>query len=133
MHRLPHLPVIKDLLADFSAFYAQYAAIQPWLRGARIGGVAGAFLAPAECRAALGVSSGERWLHCLHDAAPATCVSHPREVALWFRTLKAVLLCFGRVHSRCCCVGRRGSKPLPSSWSHGTSRHENLKGSKAEQ
>jgi hypothetical protein len=43
MHRLPHLPVIKDLLADFSAFYAQYAAIQPWLRGARIGGVAGAF------------------------------------------------------------------------------------------
>ena len=29
---LPHLPVIKDLVADLSHFYAQYASILPWLQ-----------------------------------------------------------------------------------------------------
>ncbi len=29
---LPHLPVIKDLVPDLSNFYAQYAAIKPWLQ-----------------------------------------------------------------------------------------------------
>ncbi len=29
---LPHLPVVKDLVADMSHFYAQYAAIRPWIR-----------------------------------------------------------------------------------------------------
>jgi succinate dehydrogenase / fumarate reductase iron-sulfur subunit len=29
---LPHLPVIKDLVPDLSNFYAQYAAVQPWLK-----------------------------------------------------------------------------------------------------
>jgi succinate dehydrogenase / fumarate reductase iron-sulfur subunit len=29
---LPHLPVIKDLVADLTQFYAQYAAIEPWLK-----------------------------------------------------------------------------------------------------
>jgi hypothetical protein len=58
----------------------------------------------------------ERWLRCLHDAAPqlspqemvrvraviqidealGICVSDRREVALWFRTLKAVAPFFGR-------------------------------------
>lgn len=67
-------------------------------------------LTAAEQRALLGVSSDKRWLYCLHDAAPqlspqelarvravleidetlAKCVSDPREVALWFRMLKAV-------------------------------------------
>jgi succinate dehydrogenase / fumarate reductase iron-sulfur subunit len=28
---LPHLPVIKDLVADLTLFYAQYASIEPWL------------------------------------------------------------------------------------------------------
>ena len=28
---LPHLPVIKDLVADMQHFFAQYASIQPWL------------------------------------------------------------------------------------------------------
>jgi succinate dehydrogenase / fumarate reductase iron-sulfur subunit len=28
---LPHLPVIKDLVADMTHFYAQYASIKPWL------------------------------------------------------------------------------------------------------
>jgi succinate dehydrogenase / fumarate reductase iron-sulfur subunit len=32
IYPLPHLPVIKDLVADLSAFYAQYASIQPWLQ-----------------------------------------------------------------------------------------------------
>jgi len=32
VYPLPHLPVIKDLLGDLSNFYAQYAAIQPWLQ-----------------------------------------------------------------------------------------------------
>jgi len=73
-------------------------------------------LTPAERRALLGVSSEERWLHCLHDADPrispqelarvraviqiderlARCVSDPREMALWFRTLKMVAPFFGR-------------------------------------
>jgi hypothetical protein len=73
-------------------------------------------LTPAERRALLGVSSEERWLHCLHDADPqvspqesarvraviqidetlAMCVSHPREMALWFRTLKVIAPFFGR-------------------------------------
>lgn len=29
---LPHLPVIKDLVPDLSNFYAQYAAVEPWLK-----------------------------------------------------------------------------------------------------
>lgn len=29
---LPHMEVIKDLVPDFTHFYAQYAAIQPWLK-----------------------------------------------------------------------------------------------------
>jgi succinate dehydrogenase / fumarate reductase iron-sulfur subunit len=29
---LPHLSVIKDLVPDMSHFYAQYAAIKPWIR-----------------------------------------------------------------------------------------------------
>ena len=28
---LPHLPVIKDLVPDLTNFYAQYAAVRPWL------------------------------------------------------------------------------------------------------
>ena len=72
-------------------------------------------LTAAERRALLGVSSEERWLHCLHDPAPqispqelarvrvviqieetlAMCVSDPREVAMWFRTLKTVAPFFG--------------------------------------
>jgi len=31
VYPLPHRPVIKDLVTDLSQFYAQYAAIQPWL------------------------------------------------------------------------------------------------------
>ena len=29
---LPHMEVIKDLVPDFTHFYAQYASIQPWLK-----------------------------------------------------------------------------------------------------
>jgi len=29
---LPHMEVIKDLVADFTHFYAQYASIRPWLQ-----------------------------------------------------------------------------------------------------
>jgi len=29
---LPHLPVVKDLVPDLTEFYAQYAAIKPWLQ-----------------------------------------------------------------------------------------------------
>src|ERR1700754_414925 len=29
---LPHLPVLKDLVADLSGLFAQYESIQPWLR-----------------------------------------------------------------------------------------------------
>ena len=29
---LPHMEVIKDLVPDFTHFYAQYASIQPWLQ-----------------------------------------------------------------------------------------------------
>jgi succinate dehydrogenase / fumarate reductase iron-sulfur subunit len=32
VYPLPHLPVVKDLVADLSHFYAQYAAIRPWLQ-----------------------------------------------------------------------------------------------------
>ena len=28
---LPHMPVVKDLVADLTLFYAQYASIEPWL------------------------------------------------------------------------------------------------------
>src|SRR6476620_7572023 len=28
---LPHMPVIKDLIPDLTMFYAQHAAIKPWL------------------------------------------------------------------------------------------------------
>jgi len=29
---LPHLPVVKDLVPDLTNFYAQYAAVKPWLQ-----------------------------------------------------------------------------------------------------
>jgi succinate dehydrogenase / fumarate reductase iron-sulfur subunit len=29
---LPHMPVVKDLVPDLTHFYAQYAAIKPWLQ-----------------------------------------------------------------------------------------------------
>ena len=29
---LPHMPVVRDLIPDLSQFYAQYAAIEPWLQ-----------------------------------------------------------------------------------------------------
>jgi len=31
---LPHLPVVKDLVPDLTQFYAQYAAVEPWLKPA---------------------------------------------------------------------------------------------------
>jgi succinate dehydrogenase / fumarate reductase, iron-sulfur subunit len=31
VHPLPHMPVVKDLVPDLTRFYAQYAAVKPWL------------------------------------------------------------------------------------------------------
>jgi len=31
IYPLPHLPVVKDLVGDLSNFFAQYAAVKPWL------------------------------------------------------------------------------------------------------
>ncbi len=31
IYPLPHLPVVKDLVADLTHFYAQYASVKPWL------------------------------------------------------------------------------------------------------
>jgi succinate dehydrogenase / fumarate reductase iron-sulfur subunit len=31
IYPLPHMPVVKDLVPDLSRFYAQYAAVKPWL------------------------------------------------------------------------------------------------------
>jgi succinate dehydrogenase / fumarate reductase, iron-sulfur subunit len=32
IYPLPHMPVVKDLVPDLTHFYAQYAAVQPWLQ-----------------------------------------------------------------------------------------------------
>ena len=32
IYPLPHMPVVKDLVPDLTHFYAQYAAIKPWIR-----------------------------------------------------------------------------------------------------
>jgi succinate dehydrogenase / fumarate reductase iron-sulfur subunit len=32
IYPLPHMPVVKDLVPDLTNFYAQYAAIEPWLK-----------------------------------------------------------------------------------------------------
>ena len=32
VYPLPHMPVVKDLVPDLTHFYAQYAAIKPWLQ-----------------------------------------------------------------------------------------------------
>jgi succinate dehydrogenase / fumarate reductase iron-sulfur subunit len=32
VYPLPHMPVIKDLVPDLSHFFAQYAAIEPWIK-----------------------------------------------------------------------------------------------------
>ena len=32
IYPLPHLPVVKDLVGDLSNFYAQYAAVEPWMK-----------------------------------------------------------------------------------------------------
>ncbi len=31
IYPLPHMPVVKDLVPDLTNFYAQYAAVKPWL------------------------------------------------------------------------------------------------------
>jgi succinate dehydrogenase / fumarate reductase iron-sulfur subunit len=31
IYPLPHMPVVKDLIPDLTRFYAQYAAVKPWL------------------------------------------------------------------------------------------------------
>src|SRR6201989_1992347 len=31
IYPLPHMPVVKDLVPDLTEFYAQYAAVKPWL------------------------------------------------------------------------------------------------------
>lgn len=32
IYPLPHMPVVRDLVADLSGFYRQYAAVEPWLK-----------------------------------------------------------------------------------------------------
>jgi succinate dehydrogenase / fumarate reductase, iron-sulfur subunit len=32
IYPLPHMPVVKDLVPDLTNFYAQYAAVRPWLQ-----------------------------------------------------------------------------------------------------
>jgi len=32
IYPLPHMPVVKDLVPDLTQFYAQYAAVRPWLQ-----------------------------------------------------------------------------------------------------
>src|SRR6185295_9309470 len=32
IYPLPHMPVVKDLVPDMTNFYAQHAAIEPWLK-----------------------------------------------------------------------------------------------------
>src|SRR4051812_24493519 len=32
IYQLPHMPVVKDLVPDLPQFYAQYAAVKPWLQ-----------------------------------------------------------------------------------------------------
>jgi len=32
IYPLPHMPVVRDLVTDLTTFYAQYAAIKPWLQ-----------------------------------------------------------------------------------------------------
>jgi succinate dehydrogenase iron-sulfur subunit len=32
VYPLPHMPVVKDLVPDLTAAYAQYAAVEPWLK-----------------------------------------------------------------------------------------------------
>ncbi|TAN14021.1 MAG: succinate dehydrogenase iron-sulfur subunit [Burkholderiaceae bacterium] len=32
IYPLPHMPVVKDLVPDFTHFYAQYFSIEPWLK-----------------------------------------------------------------------------------------------------
>jgi succinate dehydrogenase / fumarate reductase iron-sulfur subunit len=32
IYPLPHMPVVKDLVPDLTNFYAQYAAVKPWLQ-----------------------------------------------------------------------------------------------------
>jgi succinate dehydrogenase/fumarate reductase-like Fe-S protein len=32
IYPLPHMPVVKDLVPDLTEFYAQYAAVKPWLQ-----------------------------------------------------------------------------------------------------
>src|SRR3712207_8448798 len=32
IYPLPHMPVLKDLVPDLTSFFAQHAAIEPWLQ-----------------------------------------------------------------------------------------------------
>ena len=53
LYPLPHLPVIKDLVPDMTDFYAQYAAIEPWLKADTPASPSGERLQAPEDRAKL--------------------------------------------------------------------------------
>jgi succinate dehydrogenase / fumarate reductase iron-sulfur subunit len=70
IYPLPHMPVVKDLVADLTTFYAQYAAVQPWLQD-------GNSRAAGSRAAAVQSRSGER----LTDRPPASCAPAVRRRA----------------------------------------------------
>ena len=63
---LPHMDVIKDLVPDFTHFYAQYASIQPWLQ-------AGA--APADGKERLQSPDDRAKLDGLYECILCACCS----------------------------------------------------------
>ncbi|MEE9140921.1 MAG: succinate dehydrogenase iron-sulfur subunit [Alphaproteobacteria bacterium] len=66
VYPLPHMPVVKDLVPDLKGFYAQYAAIEPWLK-------AGA--APADGRERLQSPPDRARLDGLYECILCACCS----------------------------------------------------------
>jgi succinate dehydrogenase / fumarate reductase iron-sulfur subunit len=66
VYPLPHMPVVKDLVPDLKGFYAQYAAIEPWLK-------AGA--APADGRERLQSPQDRARLDGLYECILCACCS----------------------------------------------------------
>ena len=71
IYPLPHMPVIKDLVPDFTHFIAQYASIEPWLKTET----------PApRTRAAAEPEERPSWTACTNassaSAAPPSCPSY---------------------------------------------------------
>ena len=82
IYPLPHMPVVKDLVTDLTHFYAQYAAIKPWLQTRTPPRPIASGCSPRKTRSA---SIGPRPASCAPAARPPVRATGGTRSATWAR------------------------------------------------